>query len=47
MATEDTLFTILRDTLKAFNIGDQQFFNELRVAIGEDKLCLYQEKVFR
>ncbi len=38
MAQEETLFTILRDTLRAFGIGNQQFFNELRTAIAEDKL---------
>ena len=38
MAREETLFTILADTLRAFGIGNQQFFNELRVAIAEEKL---------
>jgi hypothetical protein len=38
MAAEETLFTILADTLRAFGIGNQQFFNELRVAIAEEKL---------
>lgn len=38
MAQEETLFTILRDTLRAFGIGNQQFFDELRTAIAQEKL---------
>lgn len=38
MATQETIYTILRDVLKSFNIGNDAFYKELQAAIAEDRL---------